>query len=1370
MEKTKTVSMRVLNFATAAVLTAAMCIGSMPATMQKTTASAAGGLHTSGTKVLDGNGNEVVMRGINTIQAWGIGGSVEKSIRNIASLGSNAVRIAIGDGAGSFDGQRDWPKTDAGTLQSMIDICRQEGMICVLNVHNPTGSNNQSDLDGAVNYWKEVKDIVNANKDMTIVNIANEWAGEWNTDNWKNGYVSAVKSLRDAGIENLLMVDCAGWGQFPKCIWEGGSDVINADSMNNIMFSIHMYEYAGSAGTNKGDIKTIDQDDADAVKYNIDQALGMGVPLCIGEFGCDHTDGAVDEDTIMSYSQQKGVSWLAWSWAGNGDIWKMLDISYSCDDIQLTSWGDRVVNGADGIKATSKKASIFTGENPNPVDSSSTVNPSSKPDSSSSTNVGDGKLIATYKATDSTNVYIPYDVVSAYDEISFRIVPLNPTSPPIGKCDNGCIGYNERANGGWNSSMEFCLDGATDYPQGVTTGVKTFAGKTLSIKKGEFFPGCDNGGDAAFAIQYWGSYDGIQVEVYAGGEPTPGPIDSSSVAPTPTPDSSKADSSSQVNPTPTPSGSGFHTSGTKVLDANGNEFVMRGINSIWCWDCPLPGESDAKGYDFYATLDPIAKTGANCVRVAVGMGSYKKASASDIQKIIDECKARNMICILEVHDITGSGEKDDLIKCANYWAGLADVLSKNKDYAILNIANEWCGSWNETQWANGYKKAIPILRDAGIDNLLMVDAAGWGQDAACIAQTGKDILAADSMNNTMFSIHMYEYAGGGGADDWDATDNRAEVTARMDDALSVGAPLVIGEFADQHAHGDVDEYGIMEHCEKKGIGYIGWSWIGNRQCGPNGSDETDYIDIVKDYAGTQLTTFGEKLINGEYGIKNTSKICSVFTNPPTPVDSSSTVVSKPDSSTAPISKPDSSKQDDTSSTTPTPVSGKGDVDGNGKIDSADALTVLKNVVGLPTTFILDNADTNGDGTINTLDALEILKYVVGLPNKIGTVNPTPTPSSSTAPVNSSKTDPVTSSIPDSSSEGKKEDATIDPGLLTELKGWDTCVNGDVEKKPKATAVTNADGTITMTGLAAETDKDACLGTVETGGLDWSKVESFSVVVFNHGATPVQINPILKIGANWAWTEVGYKEIPANQAGVISFDLEDAKFSDGGTVADLADVEGFFLRFQGKSSGDVQVLSVQTDLDKTTIAKQLAELNRPTSFASGLSSLTQPYNNKITYKDFDATAGVTFDKATDTITFKMNNADGDKYAGCQFETCPGMGTGLDYSAYKTVTMDVENLTGSTVELTMLWQTGGGWLWQECPAVAKGATGIAKIPAGYKGQVTFNVAEPTWKSEESNWEYTELPVDLDITKCVAFKIYGDVAPVSGEFKMSNYECHF
>ena len=61
-------------------------------------------------------------------------------------------------------------------------------------------------------------------------------------------------------------------------------------------------------------------------------------------------------------------------------------------------------------------------------------------------------------------------------------------------------------------------------------------------------------------------------------------------------------------------------------------------------------------------------------------------------------------------------------------------------------------------------------------------------------------------------------------------------------------------------------------------------------------------------------------------------------------------------------------------------SSKGDVNGDGKANSADALKILKHSVDIEK--ISDNylsaADVNGDGKVNSADALKILKYSVGL--------------------------------------------------------------------------------------------------------------------------------------------------------------------------------------------------------------------------------------------------------------------------------------------------------------------------------------------------------------------------------------------------------
>ncbi len=57
----------------------------------------------------------------------------------------------------------------------------------------------------------------------------------------------------------------------------------------------------------------------------------------------------------------------------------------------------------------------------------------------------------------------------------------------------------------------------------------------------------------------------------------------------------------------------------------------------------------------------------------------------------------------------------------------------------------------------------------------------------------------------------------------------------------------------------------------------------------------------------------------------------------------------------------------------------GDVDGNGRVDSRDALITLSAAVGLPVTgFDLAQGDVDGDGLANSRDALMMLSYAIGI--------------------------------------------------------------------------------------------------------------------------------------------------------------------------------------------------------------------------------------------------------------------------------------------------------------------------------------------------------------------------------------------------------
>lgn len=308
----------------------------------------------------------------------------------------------------------------------------------------------------------------------------------------------------------------------------------------------------------------------------------------------------------------------------------------------------------------------------------------------------------------------------------------------------------------------------------------------------------------------------------------------------------------QENDDPAEATGGFKVVGDKLYDANGNEFVMRGVNHAHTW---FRQHMDT-------ALEAIAATGANTVRIVLSDGDqWDRIPVDEVKKVIEKCKSLKMIAVVEVHDATGKDEVSYLNNAVDYWIEVKDALIGNEAYVILNIANEWYGSWNNLEkWAEGYKQAIPKLRDAGIKNTIMVDCAGWGQLSDSFIRYGKDVLAADEQENTMFSIHMYGTAG----------KNKSTINRAIGGAVILDLCLVVGEFGHNHSDGDVDEATILEMSVEKNKGYLGWSWKGN-------GGGVEYLDIAKDWEGKTLSSdWGEVLINGKNGIRETSKMCTVF--------------------------------------------------------------------------------------------------------------------------------------------------------------------------------------------------------------------------------------------------------------------------------------------------------------------------------------------------------------------------------------------------------------------------------------------------------------------------------------------------------------
>ncbi|MDW4903925.1 cellulase family glycosylhydrolase [Streptomyces sp. ADMS] len=298
------------------------------------------GLHISNGRLLEGNGNDFVMRGVNHAHTWYP--NQTQSLRDVKALGANSVRVVLADG-------HRWTENSADDVAAVVAQCKANRLICVLEVHDTTGYGEEAaagTLDHAADYWIGLKSVLAGQENHVIINIGNEPWGNTDPAGWTAPTIAAVQKLRAAGFEHTIMVDAPNWGQD----WQGvmranAQSVYDADTTGNLIFSIHMYSVFDTA--------------AEITDY-LNAFVTAELPILIGEFGGPADQwGDPDEDTMMATAEQLDLGYLAWSWSGNTD--PILDLSIGFDPNQLSSWGQRIFNGANGIAQTSEEATIYGG-------------------------------------------------------------------------------------------------------------------------------------------------------------------------------------------------------------------------------------------------------------------------------------------------------------------------------------------------------------------------------------------------------------------------------------------------------------------------------------------------------------------------------------------------------------------------------------------------------------------------------------------------------------------------------------------------------------------------------------------------------------------------------------------------------------------------------------------------------------------------------------------------------------------------------------------------------------------------------------------------------------------------------------------------
>lgn len=305
-------------------------------------------------------------------------------------------------------------------------------------------------------------------------------------------------------------------------------------------------------------------------------------------------------------------------------------------------------------------------------------------------------------------------------------------------------------------------------------------------------------------------------------------------------------------------GSGFFVRDGGIYDPNGCRFIPMGFNTFTFWN--TDGATPQKYLD---AVPRMAVHGANTVRIVAVTDHPDNAwswNANPVvqRELVEAVVSQNMVAMLEMHDATCGKPIQGVVE---YWLS-DEMVQLAQDYEQtmwINIANEHNFDSSD-QWTEFYIGAIKQLRDRGVNNLIVLDAASdCGQSHAAFMSHGAEVLQADPERNVAFSLHLYAYwrtdLPCSDCGSWGDSGAPWSIQEEFPKLVATGLPILIGEFA-WHAPASkavpYDGQVFLEQARRYDIGLLFWTWFG---------DGNDGMRMVNGLSpGASLTPAGDVLV------------------------------------------------------------------------------------------------------------------------------------------------------------------------------------------------------------------------------------------------------------------------------------------------------------------------------------------------------------------------------------------------------------------------------------------------------------------------------------------------------------------------------
>lgn len=258
-----------------------------------------------GTEIKDPEGNNFLIKGVNVNGPyWPWNRSTVLDVDKIVNTWKfNAVRVTCYPSL-----QSTFPNNNPD-LDAIVTTFTSRKIVAIIENHDFTGSYpNESQLADLVTWWKDKANKYKGNSYVWF-NIVNEPGGGGDAPEiWKTFHEAVIKAIREAGANNIIVLDGHAFGQENGYYKESDSGIQTygeyfVSTYSNIAFSLHLYS-TWIYGKER------------FIKY-IDDANAKGLSIMIGEYGAAEDASNSIAAYMFDVLLEKNIGRLVWQWDGS---------------------------------------------------------------------------------------------------------------------------------------------------------------------------------------------------------------------------------------------------------------------------------------------------------------------------------------------------------------------------------------------------------------------------------------------------------------------------------------------------------------------------------------------------------------------------------------------------------------------------------------------------------------------------------------------------------------------------------------------------------------------------------------------------------------------------------------------------------------------------------------------------------------------------------------------------------------------------------------------------------------------------------------------------------------------------------------------